>query len=236
MANATTRRNGSTEITPRQNGSNEVNNNYNSNVVDAAGVLILPPVKTFAPRGADIAKWGYDKNGLIVEIGWSKKIDLYRIINDVSKAVSVRVEAIDNRVINLVSDAKTYMIAAQGYAEGQKEIDDLYASIPIIFSLGLSKAGAPLIPNIFAQAVNIMAKTQKPDNYKVLAQQLQRKLIHLESEVGALGILKSSLTGEYAKFDKVLSDAERSANLADNWLWIGIGLLVLFILIKRKQA
>lgn len=221
---------------PRRNGgNNETLNNYTANVVDAVGVQILPIVKTFGARGLDSAAWGYDKNGNIVEIGWSKKIDLYRTINDINKAVSARVEAIDTRVINLIADAKTYMLAAQNYATAQKEIDDLYASIPVIFSLGLSQAGAPLIPKIFAQGVNILAKSQKPENYKVLAQQLQKKLIHLESEVNALGVLKSGLTGEYANFDKVLENGDRSANLTNNWaLWL-IGLLILFYIIKRRK-
>ncbi|MFD2521367.1 hypothetical protein [Emticicia soli] len=228
----------------RANGNKDyVNNNYNANVVDAVGVPILPIVKTFSARGLDSIKWGYDRNGLIVETGWSAKIDLYRTINDTSQPVSARVQAIDTRVITLVSDAKTYMAAYQAYADAQKEIDELYAMIPHIFSLGLSQAsdktaGAfSLVPGIFLTGVKLLAKSQKPDDYKVIMQQLQKKLIHLESEVGALGILKSSLTGEYAKFDKVVSDAGRSANIAtNNWLWIGIGLLVLFILIKRKQA
>jgi len=232
-------------VTPRRNGggTNEVNNNYNSNVVDAVGVPILPIVKTYGARGLDSIKWGYDRNGLIVETGWSKKIDLYRIINDTSQAVSARVEAIDTRVISLVADAKTYMAAYQAYADAQKEIDELYAMIPVIFSLGLSQVNDPtagafsLVPGIFLTGVKLLAKSQKPDDYKNITQQLQKKLIHLESEVGALGILKSNLTGEYAKFDKVVSDAGRSANIATNvWLWIGIGLLVLFILIKRKRA
>lgn len=229
--------------TPRRNGGTNANevNNYNSTVVDAVGVQILPPIKTFGARGLDSAKWGYDAKGNIVETGWSKKIDLYRIINDTSKAVSARVEAIDTRVISLVADAKTYMAAYQAYADAQKEIDELYAMIPVVFSLGLAQTKDPtggafsLVPGIFLTGVKLLAKSQKPDDYKTINQQLQKKLIHLETEVGALGILKSNLTGEYAKFDKVVSDAGRSANLAENWaLWL-IGFLILIILIKRRK-
>lgn len=223
------------DVTPRRNGSNEVINNYNSNVVDAVGVQILPPVKTFGARGLDTAKWGYDKNGLIVENGWSAKIDLYKIINDATKPTSVRVEAIDKRVIALMTDAKTYMMAVQGYADAQKEIDDLYAMIPTIFSLGLKQAGAPLIPNIFAQAVNILAKTQKPDNYKVLMQQLQKKLIHLEAEIKGLEVLKNNLTGVYAGFDKVVNPDERSAKLDTNtWVLVAVIVVIVYLFIKKR--
>jgi hypothetical protein len=226
--------------TRKNGGTNEVTSNYNSNVVDAVGVQILPPVKTYSARGLDSAKWGYDKNGAIVETGWSKKIDLYRIINDASAAKSERVEAIDTRVITLVSDAKTYMLAYQSYADAQKEIDELYAMIPTIFSLGLSQTKTPtglfaIIPNVFAQGVKLLAKTQKPDDYKNLMQQLRKKLISMESELKGLEVLKSNLTGEYAKFDAVVSDADRSANLAENWVYWLIGFLILYFIIKRRN-
>lgn len=229
-------------VTPRKNGgTNEVTqNNYTSNVVDSVGVQILPPVKTYSARGLDSAKWGYDKNGNIVESGWSKKIDLYRIINDTSVAKSVRVEKIDKRVITLIADAKTYMLAYQSYADAQKEIDELYAMIPAIFSLGLgqTKESSGLfsfIPNVFAQGVKLLAKTQKPDDYKILMQQLHKKLISMESELKGLEVLKANLTGEYSKFDAVVSDAERSANLADNWALFLIGFIILYFIIKRRN-
>lgn len=228
-------------VTPRRNGgTNEITqNNYTSNVVDSVGVQILPAIKAFGARGTS-AKWGYDKNGNIVETGWSKKIDQYRIINDTSVAKSVRVETIDKRVITLVADAQTYMLAYQAYADAQKEIDELYAMIPVIFSLGLSETKEPtglfsIIPGVFAQGVKLLAKTQKPDDYKTIMQQLRKKLISLESEVKGLEVLKTNLTGEYAKFDKVVSEGGRSANFADNWaLWL-IGFLILYFIIKRRK-
>jgi len=228
-------------IVPRKNGNqNEVNSNYSASVVDAVGLPILPPIQTYSARGLDTVKWGYDKNGLIVETGWSKKIDQYRIINDIGVAVSARVEAIDKRVIALMADAKTYLLACQSYADAQKEIDELYASIPTIFSLGLSQTKEPtglfsIIPNVFAQGVNILAKTQKPDNYKVIMQQLQKKLIYFETEVKALEVLKSNLTGEYAKFDSVVSASERSANTDTNtWVLVGVVILIVYLILKKR--
>jgi hypothetical protein len=229
------------DIIPRKNGnSNEVTNNYSVTVVDALGLPILPPVKTFGARGSDTYKWGYDKNGFIVERGWSAKMNIYKIINDISVATSVRVESIDKRVIALMNDAKTYMLAYQSYADAQKEIDELYAMIPVIFSLGLGQTKEPtglfsIIPNVFAQGVNLLAKTQKPDDYKNLMQQLQKKLIYFESEVKSLEVLKSNLTGEYAKFDKVLADSERSANTDTNtWVLVGVVILIVYLIIKKR--
>ncbi|GAB3519488.1 hypothetical protein [Emticicia fontis] len=229
-------------VLPRRNGSsNEVTNNYNSTVVDAMGLPILPIVKTFGARGVT-PKWGYDKNGAIVEMGWSAKIDLYKKINDSTVATSIRVESIDKRVIALMSDAQTYMLAYQSYADAQKEIDELYAMIPVIFSLGLSETKAPtglfaIIPGVFAQSVKLLAKTQKPEDYKVIMQQLRKKLIYFETEVKSLQVLKSNLTGEYAKFDKVLSDNERSANTDTNtWVLVGVVILIVYLIIKKRSS
>lgn len=227
----------------RKNGGQNVTiDNYSATVKDAAGALILPPVKSYGARGLENKKWGYDSTGVIVENGWSKKIDLYRIINDTAAKVSARVEAIDTRVITLISDSKTYMAAYAAYADAQREIDELYAMIPGVFSLGFGAlkgsydptSAFSVLPGVSSTAVKLLSKTEKPDDYKILMYQLQKKLIRLETELGALQVLKSNLTGEYAKFDKLFEE-ERSANISDSWLFVGIAAILLFILYRLKK-
>lgn len=221
---------------PRKNGNNEISNNFTATVVDAVGVLILPPVKTFGPRGVTPI-WGYDKNGAIVENGWSTKIDLYRIINNVNALKSERIKAIDQRMVSLIADAKNYLLALQNFAKTEQELKNLYAVIPTVFAL----AGQPSI----GKAAGFIGQLQKSDSYEILIQQLQKKLIHFESETKALEVLKKGLTGEYKNFDTVVNTATekpdtdteaRSSNLTNNWLWVALAVIGIYFFIKRKKT
>lgn len=228
---------------PRANGTPELQNqNYTASIKDTNGLFILPPVQTYSPRGIESKSWGYDVNGLIVESGWNEKVNQYRIINDTKALVSERVQAIDTRAVYIIRDSRTFVEAYQGFADGQREIDEIYSLIPTILSFA---GGAPGF--ILSTAGKLLSITQKPENYKELMYQIKKKLILMESELKFLGILKNNLTGEYKKLDLRNQDfvnqdfvtetnvPERSANTGSTNAILLILIIFFIALFKRKK-
>lgn len=212
-------------------------NYYSVTVTDATGAVILPPVRSYGPRGVT-PFYGFDKNGAIVENGWSKKIELYLTINNENTLLSDRVKAIDTRIADATKDGLGFVSSLEAISRPDTH-STIYALVPTILSLaGIAVAGQA--GGVVGQTVGSLIKLPNDDSTKSL---FKNKVYTLDYEVKKLTILRADITGEYLQYDALgtkleLPKAVRSANTDNTLLWVSLALLFFlaaFYYLKKKR-
>jgi hypothetical protein len=206
-------------------------------VVDATGFLILEPVKTVAPRGSE-PRYGFDKNGAVVELGWLQKKKLYLIINNSANLVSDRVKAIDTRIADLTKDALLFAASVER-ATAADTHDKIYAGIPAVLAI----AGIAIGGKVGGTIGSVIGTFIQLPNDNATIQAFTNKYILLNYELERLKVIRAEITGEYLQLDALgtkldLPTAVRSSSSGDTLLWVLLAclfFLAVYLYIKSKQ-
>lgn len=209
--------------------------NYPTEIVfDEAGQIIRPGKTTYGARGLEPAYY-LDELGNIVELGYLKKVNLYKEKKTVDLATKLAL--IDERLADLTFDGKDLMQRFVSASKNEAEIKQTLNGAASIVGLVASVIGTPATGNAVAAALKGLIPLFYEGNHTDL---YKKKINTLEKEANYLLITKDKLTGEYAKLG--LGEIENGLTLtkptetsSNNYL-LYIILAVVLILIIRKRS
>lgn len=206
----------------------------NELVFDEANQLIRPGKTTYGARGLQPAYY-LDELGNIVELGYLKKVNLYK--QKKTADLATQVALIDERLADLTYDGKDLMQRFVSASKDEAETKQTLNGAASIVGLVASVIGTPATGNAVAAALKGLIPLFYEGNHTDL---YKKKINTLEKEANYLLITKNKLTGEYAKLG--LGEIENGLTIkkptesSNNTLWyILIGVVLILIIRKRSK-